>query len=66
MRLIIAISLLFVTLLVAGYSHASPAATECPNPETVTLTTYRPVFSNPHTGWYNMPVQENILYCPVR
>jgi len=76
MRRVIALSLFFVMLFVAGYAYASPyqscecspvasQSVACPNPEIVTLTTSRPVFSNPHSGWLNVPVEETFLRCPA-
>ncbi len=79
MRLIIALGLLFVILSVAGYVFASPSqscecpamaaqsvALACPNAQIVTATTTQLIFSNPHSGWVAVPVEEKFLRCPAQ
>jgi len=69
MRLIIAISLLFVVLFVAGFAYAAPSQScNCPNgaDRWVTSTTSQRIFLNPHTGWITVPVEEAILRCPAQ
>jgi hypothetical protein len=75
MRLIIAISLFLILLSVGGYAFAAPCqscggratvqavAAPCSDPEVATFSTYRYTYTNPHSGWQYLPVEETLLRC---
>ncbi len=75
MRLIFAVSLLFVLLFTSAFSFAagtqSPvvpdqlAKVDCPNPEVITETTTVTFFGGPKIGWQKVPVEREKVICRV-
>lgn len=68
MRLIIAMSLLFVLLLFSGFAYAAPGLGPAASNRMCTcclqqMTTFQPVFTNPHAGWVTMPVETQPICC---
>ena len=76
MRLIFAVSLLFVLLFASAFSYAGMyessqsqgvanqlAMVSCSNPEVVTETTTVTFFGGPKLGWQKVPVEREKIVC---
>lgn len=69
MKKIIATSLFLALFLFSGFAYASSLSKPCciePSGACCPINSYQRVFTNPHTGWVTVPVENQFIRCSSR